>query len=65
MVLIGWPDPELRDYIRAVIDEYMAEKKKAETPVKEPRPVVRHDPATRCAGRGCGYEVGGKYDCEY
>lgn len=46
-------------------------KKKAETPkaldapVKESRPRVVHDPEGRCKGRGCTYEIGGRYPCEY
>lgn len=33
-----------------------AEKEKAPTPVKESRP---------CSHATCGYEVGGRWDCEY
>jgi uncharacterized heparinase superfamily protein len=42
--------------LMARLDEFFA-KEKAPTPVKESRP--------ECSHATCGYEVGGRWDCEY
>lgn len=52
----------LEQLVQALMSE---PKKKAETPIKESRPVLYHNPAGWCIGRDCVYEVGGRYSCEY